>query len=360
MGILRRPTSDVNGTATLAHPKVGLSTVALLLLMAAACSDQGDPLAEAAGGSAPASGGNGGSTSKTSEGTGAIAGASLAGAGGATGGGSTSISGATTGGAGGAGQPMDASPWPKVDDYGESGPFETIRDENTGPDATFDVFRPAVLGEGGRRHPIISWANGTLFSLDEYQALLTHWAAHGFVVVASHSNSTAGGVTHKAGIDWLVQQTGTPQSIYFEVLDPSRIGAAGHSQGGGATIAAGAGEPAPSGITTTVPLMPIPSFEEDLTILGRQLVPMFNIVATAEDRDPAFAGRLFQEMNAELVQAAFIGVHEDAMNAAMAAPTLAWFRLQLMADMTARSYFYPAETCKLCTDPSWESVAYKP
>jgi hypothetical protein len=326
----------------------------------AACGDRGDAPTMAVGGSSPVSSGMGGSVAEAGKAPGGTAGASLAGAAVVAGGGSAGMNGTTAGEAGSAGQPMDANAWPEVDDYGAVGAFETMRDADTGPDASFDVFRPVVLGENGRRHPIISWANGTLFSLDEYQALLTHWASHGFVVVASHSNSTAGGVTHKAGIDWLVAQSSDPQSMYFEVLDTSRIGAAGHSQGGGATIAAGAGEPAPSGIITTLPLMPIPNFEEDLTILGRQLVPMFSIVATEEDRDPAFAARLLQEMNAELVQAAYIGVHEDAMNAAMAAPTLAWFRLRLMADARAEGYFYPPETCLLCTDPGWESVVYKP
>ncbi len=342
---------------------VVLRPAAALLLLLAACNGGADPPPQAVGGSAPASSVTGGSVADAGGGpgggSGGVAGASQAGAAAAVAGGSAGMSG-TNGDAGGAGQPMGGNAWPEVNDYGALGPFETVRDQDTGPDATFDVFRPALLGEGGRRHPIISWANGTLFALDEYQALLTHWASHGFVVVASHSNSTAGGVTHKAGIDWLVAQSSDPQSIYFEVLDPSRVGAAGHSQGGGATIAAGAGEPAPSGIITTLPLMPIPNFEEDLSILGRQLVPMFSIVATQEDRDPAFAGRLLEEMNAELVQAAFVGVHEDAMNPAMAAPTLAWFRLQLMADTTAGGYFYPADTCLLCTDPGWESVVYKP
>jgi len=269
-------------------------------------------------------------------------------------------SGGATAGSGGVAQPPVDCAWPKVDDYAALGAFETARDKNTGPDGTFDVFRPKTLGECARLHPIVSWANGTLFALDQYQALLTHWASHGFVVIASQSNTTAGGVTHKAGIDWLVEQNSKAGSSYFGVLDVAHIGAAGHSQGGGATIAAGAGEPAPSGIVTTLPLMPIANFEADLSILGRQLVPMFNIVATMDNRDPGFAARLFQQMNAELVQAAFIGVHEDAMNAAMAAPTLAWFRFRLMADASAGAYFYPPGTCSLCLDPAWKSVAYKP
>jgi hypothetical protein len=356
--ILQRQAGDVTELLERVGSKLVLGAgVATISLVLSACTSQGPSSRGGAAGEMPAGTGTGGALGQAGNESGAPP---ASGGAGVIDGGSAGRNGTAGGEAGGAGQAPDQSAWPMVDDYGGVGAFETTRDEDIGPDQSFDVFRPAVLGEGGRRHPIITWANGTLFSLDEYQALLTHWASHGFVVVASHSNSTAGGVTHQAGIDWLVGQNGTPQSIYFEVLDPSRVGVAGHSQGGGATIAAGAGEPAPSGVITTLPLMPIPNFEADLSILGRQLVPMFCIVATEEDRDPAFAGRLFQEMNAELVQAAFIGVHEDAMNAAMAAPTLAWFRYRLMADTTAEGYFYPSETCLLCRDPAWESVKHKP
>jgi hypothetical protein len=251
--------------------------------------------------------------------------------------------------------------WPAVGDYGAHGPLATVRDTNTGPGGAYDIFRPAALGPSPRKNPIVSWANGTLFGVSSYQMLLDHWASHGFVVIAAHSQSTAGGATHKAGIDWLVAENGRSASIYFGLLDTSAIGAAGHSQGGGATIAAGANEPGPAGIVVTLPLMPILSFETDMTIVMRQTAPMFNINATMDNRDPtgAFANAIYTGSNRELVQAAFIGIHEDAMSAAMLAPTLAWFRLHLMGDDSAKAMFYPDKTCGLCQNPAWKQVRYK-
>jgi hypothetical protein len=235
------------------------------------------------------------------------------------------------------------------------------RDNNTGPGAAYDIFRPAMLGPSPRKHPIVSWANGTLFGIDMYQTLLRHWASHGFVVIAAHSQSTAGGGTHKAGIDWLVAENGRAASIYFGLLDTKAIGASGHSQGGGATIAAGSGLPGPAGIIATLPLMPILSFESDKTIVTRQTAPMLNINATMDNRDPMglVASQIYDGSNKELVQAAYIGIHEDAMNAAMNAPTLAWFRLHLMGDDRAKATFYPAMTCGLCRDAAWRQVRYK-
>ena len=255
--------------------------------------------------------------------------------------------------------------WPPVADYGARGPYPVTRESNTGPGGGFDIFRPTTLGQPGPKHPIISWANGTLFGLADYQMLLEHWASHGFVVIAARTNSTAGGGTHKAGIDWLIGENGRGGSVYQALVDTTHVGAAGHSQGGGATIAAGSNKPGPTGIATTIPLMPILSFESDKTITNRQLVPMLNINASNDDRDPS--GNVARQIHdgnpgttAPLVQATYRGIHEDAMKPAMWKPTLAWFRWQLMGDTAARALFYPPGSCGLCQDPAWQGVRHKP
>jgi predicted dienelactone hydrolase len=256
--------------------------------------------------------------------------------------------------------PDTALTWPAVADYGATGPFAIARDRDTGPGGAYDVFRPANLADG-RRHPIISWANGTLFALADYQKLIEHWASHGFVVIAGHTNTTAGGGTHKAGIDWLVAENARTGGPYFAALDAKRVGAAGHSQGGGATIAAGANKPGATGITATLPLMPLLSFESDATIVKRQAAPMLNINATRDNRDPtgAVANAIFTGATSELVQVAYVGVHEDAMNVAMHRPTLAWFRWRLMDDGAAAALFTPDRTCGLCTDQAWQDLRRK-
>ena len=311
----------------------------------------------AGNGAATGPGGMGGSGTGTS-GAGGAGGADPSG---------TGSGGSPEGGAAGSGNADAASAdgasgaWPRIDDYAAPGPLMVRHDVNTGPGAVYDVFRPTVLGGDARKHPIISWANGTLFGIPDYQKLLEHWASHGFVVIAAQSRSTGGGATHKAGIDWLVAENGRAGSPFAGALDTKAIGAAGHSQGGGATIAAGSNKPAAAGIVATLPLMPILSFETDKTIVSRQTAPMLNINATMDDRDPtgAIAKQIYDGANRELVQAAFIGIHEDAMAAAMHGPTLAWFRLHLMGDDRAKALFYPATTCGLCRNTAWREVRYK-
>jgi hypothetical protein len=357
----------------------GLAAWLMFVLMAACSSNDASP---AAGGSDGV--GQGGSGAGSGAGTGGQrASGGTGGAGSENVGGSSGLGGAGGGAGGAAGAPSpvidaamggsgaaeagdgsggtDAGGWPAVTDPAARGPLPTARDKNVGPGAAYDVFRPATLGAGGRKHPIISWANGTLFALDKYQPLLDHWASHGFVVIAAHTNTTAGGGTHKAGIDWLLAEAAKGTGVFAGMLDPQHIGAAGHSQGGGATIAAGSNKPGVTGITATLPLMPLLSFESDATIVGRQLAPMFNINATMDDRDPTgkIANTIFEGAKGPLVQGAFIGVHEDAMSPAMHGPTLSWFRWKLMGDEQARQRFEPPATCGLCQDPAWKQIRFK-
>jgi hypothetical protein len=247
--------------------------------------------------------------------------------------------------------------WPSVTDFAAPGPFRIQRETNVGPNAAYDIVRPMQLGEGGREHPIISWNNGTLYQIDRYQHLLDHWASHGFVVMGAHTNRTRGGAVHKAAIDWLVAENGRAGSVYLGMLDLTKIGAAGHSQGGGATITAGANVPGPAGIVTTMPIMPITAFERPH--LAQHTASMLIISANEDPRANRVADQAFADVTTEFVDAQFVGVHEDAMNPGIQGATVAWFRYQLMGDLTAKAQFYPPTTCGLCRDDAWMRLRYK-
>lgn len=253
--------------------------------------------------------------------------------------------------------PGAAVPWPSVADFAAPGPFAIERETHVGPGGAYDIVRPRQLGAEGRKHPIISWNNGTLYPIERYQALLDHWASHGFVVIGAHTNSTRGGAVHKAAIDWLVAEASRPGSAYYGVLDPTKIGAAGHSQGGGATITAGANVPGPTGIVTSVVMMPISAFER--SHLARHAGSMLIVSATDDDRANAVADQALADVATELVDAQFVGVHADAMHPGMHGPTVAWFRYQLMGDASAKARFYPPITCGLCGDEAWRRVRHK-
>jgi dienelactone hydrolase len=141
------------------------------------------------------------------------------------------------------------------------------------------------------------------------------------------------------------------------MLDDTKIGAAGHSQGGGATITAGAGVPGPTGIVTTMPLMPISRFER--AHLAQHTASMLVVSATDDERANNVADQALADVTTELVDAQFVGVHEDAMNPGIQGATVAWLRYQLMGDVDARAQFYPPGTCGLCGDSAWRRLRYE-
>jgi dienelactone hydrolase len=175
--------------------------------------------------------------------------------------------------------------------------------------------------------------------------------------MGGHTNRTAGGAVHKAAIDWLVAENARTGSVYFGMLDLANIGAAGHSQGGGATITAGANVPGPAGIVTTMPLMPISSYERPH--LAQHAASMLMVSASEDPRANRAADQAFADVTTEFVDAQFVGVHEDAMNPGIHGATVAWFRYQLMGDVAAKAQFYPPTTCGLCRDDAWMRLRHK-
>jgi len=97
--------------------------------------------------------------------------------------------------------------------------------------AKFDVWYPTQLGNGGVRHPIITWGNGSNAVPSQYAYLLSHLASWGFVVIATENQNTGTGSDILSAANYLVQQDSTASSIFFHTLDTSEIGAVGHSQG---------------------------------------------------------------------------------------------------------------------------------
>ncbi|MEX1257428.1 MAG: hypothetical protein WEG36_07410 [Gemmatimonadota bacterium] len=279
------------------------------------------------------------------------------GSGGTVGSGATSGQGGAGGSAVDTGGGADGNAWPAVTDFAARGPFPIQREANVGPNAAYDIVRPAMLGAQGRKHPIISWNNGTLYEISRYQDLLDHWASHGFVVMGGHTNTTAGGAIHQGAIDWLVAENARTGSPYFGMLEVTKIGAAGHSQGGGASITAGANLPGPAGIVTTMPLMPIMSYQRPH--IEQHAASMLIVSATEDARSNAVADQAFADITTEFVDAQFVGVHEDAMNPGIHGATVAWFRYQLMGDATAKAQFYPPAICGLCSENAWMRVRHK-
>lgn len=98
------------------------------------------------------------------------------------------------------------------------------------------VFHPTNLGEGGYRHPIITWGNGTGNTCQTYQQMLSHYASWGYVVVCANSSWTGSGAEMWAAARWMRDQNAVSGSRFAGRLDTAKVGAAGGSQGASGAV----------------------------------------------------------------------------------------------------------------------------
>lgn len=231
--------------------------------------------------------------------------------------------------------------------WAEDGPFAVTK-ERAGPRHT--ILRPAELGSRGcTKHPVIIWGNGSFVTPVIYDGLLKHLASHGFIVVAANTTQSGSGTAMLAGLDVLKKADSDPRSPYFGKVDLERVGASGHSQGGGGAINAGA-DPR---VDVTVPVEPGPQGrigdlkgplfilggEHDLVVIPELLViPRYN----GAGHVPAVYG--------ELAGASHVTPAGDG--GGFRGPVTAWFRYFLMGDHEARGVFFGAD-CGACSSPVW-------
>ncbi|MCP3801340.1 acetylxylan esterase [Allokutzneria sp. A3M-2-11 16] len=222
------------------------------------------------------------------------------------------------------------------------GPF-TVTSASNGAGTT--VFRPVQLGGlGCARHPVLLWGNGAAATVASYTALLTHFASHGLIVAASEGRSGSGDPL-LTGLDYLTGEDTKPGSVFAGKVDLTRVGATGHSLGGGAAIGAGAD----ARVDTVAPLFGGP-FNNPGQLHGPALF-------TAGQKDLIVGSGVVwsQYARAEQVPAVFAELRDAGHLATLElrGPVTAWFRWHLMGDTQARGLFYGAN-CGYCgTGTPW-------
>ena len=113
------------------------------------------------------------------------------------------------------------------------------------------VIRPwgeSGPGEAAEPFPLIGWTNGWdqgnvlgATTTDGYTPGLIAWALDGPYLVIAARQWSAREADLVQCLEWLIEQNEVTGSEYEGLVDASRLGIAGHSQGGGATLKTGAG-----------------------------------------------------------------------------------------------------------------------
>jgi Chlorophyllase enzyme len=208
----------------------------------------------------------------------------------------------------------------------------------------YTVYRPACMREG-ETYPVITWGNGTCGQTEGYGSLLRYVASYGYVVFASNSRYTGNNGAMTKALDFAEAANADEASIYFRRLDLEKIGAMGHSQGGGATITA-ASDP-----------------RIDSLIIwngGSDASKPFLAVSGDYDIGSPTAESLARAVEGSSQPSAWLFYHKVPMTGSVSGhltlmiqpervvePTVAWWDYMLKGDMKARDFFV-GDSCGLC------------
>jgi pimeloyl-ACP methyl ester carboxylesterase len=185
--------------------------------------------------------------------------------------------------------------------------------------------------------------------------VLNQLASWGFVVIASTSSSTGRGTEMLSAVDYLVARDAESTGVFAGKLDPTRIAAAGHSQGAGgaarATLAS-AGR-----ITTVVPINPPdPAWvgEADRFDFSRLSVPVLLLSGVNDTwiSPPRTLTAYYDQIPGAAVRASLQGADHNTIQQSggrYLGYLTAWLRYQLVGDQVA----------ELITNQAWFNQAAK-
>jgi hypothetical protein len=250
-------------------------------------------------------------------------------------------------------QPTPALPAPtwKPMAYDAPGPDKVVSDPG-GDRCT--IFRPETLGAGGRRHAIVLWGNGTGMQPVNYKEILQTLASWGFVVAAANTPNAGTGVDMLGCLGWLTGENGREGSVFKDKLDLAKVGASGHSQGGGGALMAGRD----ARIKAIAPVQPYTlGLGYAAGAHAQQHGPILllsggndTIARPGPNQQP-----VFETANTPIVWATLAGSsHLIPLRGGGVYPGIitAWFRYQLTGDARAAAMFQ-GSACGYCNSADW-------
>jgi hypothetical protein len=240
-----------------------------------------------------------------------------------------------------------AQPQWKPTAFDAMGPLKTVREAGG---AACTIFRPAEIPP---KAPIVLWGNGTGQMPGIYQPILKTLASNGFVVAAANTPNAGNGHDMLGCLDWLTAENARAGGAYAGKLDLRKVGASGHSQGGGGALMAGRD----LRVMTIAPIMPATRSPAMAGVAAQQHGPILllsggadAIAGPATNQQPIFETATQPVFWATLAGAGHLvpmgrgGVFPGIVNA--------WFRYRLMDDPKAAAMF-EGQRCGYCVLAEW-------
>ena len=241
-----------------------------------------------------------------------------------------------------------------LEDYANEGPFETVIEEDVGPNDDYTVVRPQTLGDDGFLHAPIIFGPGIGQPVLTHEELLRNFASHGFIVVGV--NVLEGGPGDAGnrmlmlnGLDWILEQNEV-QGTYQGKIYLGHAVSMGFSVGGTSAVEIGGHED----VATVVS---IHGHRASADLHG----PMLQTTGTEDG-----VGMPLQQQTYDMSEVqTFLATLTDAPHAYIEQngggeqrpAIVAWMRYWIYADTGATDYFF-GDDCVLCQEP-WENPQRK-
>lgn len=87
----------------------------------------------------------------------------------------------------------------------------------------FRVWYPAELEEGGKTYPLVVMANGTGVPASKYEAIFTHLASWGFIVIRNEDENSRTGASSSDSLAFMPGQNENRQSIFYGKVDTENM-----------------------------------------------------------------------------------------------------------------------------------------
>ena len=243
---------------------------------------------------------------------------------------------------------------PGLESYFRPGVYGAVEVMRSGPHC--EIYYPVNMDYG--RHPILIWGNGTRTSSFAYQDLLRHWASYGVVVVAAMTPEAGTGREMTACLEHILNLNGGQvlrgANPFRGRLNPNRIAAAGHSQGGGGALMLGRD----LRITTTIAIQPYVLGLGHSPLASRNQSGPILLLSGSEDTmasPDTHQQYVFDEANVPVTWLTLRGAsHQAPMyhGGSYRGPMTAWIRWKLWGDEEAARVF-EGPNCLLCQEEIW-------
>lgn len=235
--------------------------------------------------------------------------------------------------------------------YLRMGQYDVSYSEKAVNDAfkKYEVYYPTELTDRDRVYPVVVFANGTGVAGSKYKALFEHLASWGFVVVGNEDPESWNGSSSDKSLAYILEQSETRDSMFYQKIDTDNIGISGHSQGGAAVLNA-ITEHEHSGLYKTAVALS-PTHEElavalewhyDLTQIHIPLLLMAGTEGEFETEVVLPVDKMismFNKLETDKVMARKTGCEHGHMLYSADGYVTAWFMWQLQGDKEAAKAF---------------------